>query len=253
MDSIDLNCDLGESFGPYSIGHDAEILKYISSANIACGFHAGDPMVIMSTIEMALNNDVAIGAHPGFPDLEGFGRRPMHLSQVELYSCVLYQVSCLKGMTEALGGRLNHVKPHGAMYNMAAKDYDMAKTIASAVKAVDDRLLFYGLANSHLVKAAQDVNLKIVNEAFADRRYTAKGHLMPRNEINAVMHDEKQCIEQVLELAITQTAKGPYGEKISIKADSICLHGDNLKALEMAKAINEALKISDITIKSLKF
>lgn len=252
MQSIDINCDVGESFGTYRIGHDDEILQYISSANIACGFHAGDPAIIQETIESALKNNVAIGAHPGFDDLQGFGRRKMQLSDDELFSCVLYQVSALKGMTEALGGRLNHVKPHGAMYNMAAQDYQMALCIAEAIKSIDDSLLFYGLANSVMLKAAKDIGLKVVSEAFADRRYTNEGQLVSRSHPKAVMHNKEDCIEQVLSIIEEGSVISIEGDMINLQADSICIHGDNKAALELTQSITSALHNSGISISAFK-
>nr|WP_321410002.1 5-oxoprolinase subunit PxpA [uncultured Carboxylicivirga sp.] len=251
MHTIDINCDLGESYGAYKIGNDLAILKYISSANIACGFHAGDPGVIRKTIEAALNHKVAIGAHPGFPDIQGFGRRSMLLTDDELFDTILYQVSALKGMTEALGGKLQHVKPHGAMYNMAAQDYHMAKTIAKAVKQIDASLLFYGLANSQMLQAAKDEGLRTVSETFADRRYTKEGLLVPRSQPDAVIHNSNQCIQQVLIMIKDQKVISADGHEITLNADSICLHGDNMQALELAKAITEALEKSDIHISAV--
>ncbi|MCU4164948.1 LamB/YcsF family protein [Carboxylicivirga caseinilyticus] len=251
MHTIDINCDLGESYGAYKIGNDLAILKFISSANIACGFHAGDPGVIRKTIEAALNHNVAIGAHPGFPDIQGFGRRNMYLSDDELFDTILYQVSALKGITEALGGKLQHVKPHGAMYNMAAKDYHMAKTIARAVKKIDPSLFFYGLANSQMIQAAKDEGLTTVSETFADRRYTKEGLLVPRSQPDAVIHDSNQCIQQVLTMAKDQKVISADGHEITLKADTICLHGDNVQALELAKHITEALEKSDIHISAI--
>jgi len=252
MNTIDINCDLGESFGQYSIGNDPEILKYISSANIACGFHAGDPLVIQKTIVSALEYGVAIGAHPGFPDLQGFGRRNMKLSEDELFSCILYQVGALKAMTEALGGQLHHVKPHGAMYNMAACDYNMALCIAKAVQKIDPSLLFVGLAHSSLIDAAKSLGLKTANEAFADRRYMRDGTLVSRSNPRAVIHNERESIHQVLQLISDKQVVSFDHKTIDMHADTICIHGDNTEALQFAKALKENIEKKGYCIKALK-
>jgi UPF0271 protein len=252
MKQIDLNCDLGESFGSYQLGNDSEILKYISSANIACGFHAGDPLVIQQTIEAALANNVAIGAHPGFPDLVGFGRRIMQVSGAELFSLVLYQVGALKGMTEALGGQLQHVKPHGALYNMAAKDYKMAQTIARAVYQIDPSLIVVGLANSTMMDAAKDMGLSVISEAFADRAYTPKGCLVPRSEKGAVIHDQNQSIEQVLQIIEQQSVKANDDSWVNLEAHTVCLHGDNPQAIEFARALKETIEGKGYQIVAMK-
>ncbi len=252
MRTIDINCDLGEGFGPYSLGESEEIFKYISSANIACGFHAGDPLVIQKTIEAALINNVSIGAHPGFSDLQGFGRREMKLSPDDLYSSILYQVSALKSMTEALGGHLSHVKIHGAMYNMAANNFEMARTIAKAVKQIDAHLIFYGLANSKMIEAAMELGLKTANEAFADRRYNKNGSLVTRSNSLAIIHDENECINQVSSMINKQKLTSIDGSTINMKADSICIHGDNKEALLFARKLNEELKANNIAIRPIK-
>lgn len=251
MKSIDINCDLGESFGHYHLGNDKQILKHISSANIACGFHAGDPLVIKNTIEAALSEGVSLGAHPGFPDLNGFGRRVMKLTDDELYSCVLYQVSALKSMAEALGGTLNHVKPHGAMYNMAAIDVKMALVIARAIQQVDDQLMLVGLANSEMIKAAQMIDLPVCNEVFADRRYTDNGFLVPRSHDAAVIHDEAVCVQQVRDMLFKDEVISISGKQVAIKADTICIHGDNAEALQFAKKLNASLAEAEIIVSSI--
>src|SRR5688572_24711438 len=178
--SIDLNCDMGESFGAWKMGRDAELMDYVSSVNIACGFHAGDPTVIRKTVETGIKKGVAIGAHPSFPDLQGFGRRAMALSPQEVFDTVLYQTSAVKGICEALGVKLNHVKPHGALYNQAAKDKSLAEAIAEAVKSIDKNLIFYGLSGSFLISEAEKIGLKTASEVFADRSYQTDGSLTPR-------------------------------------------------------------------------
>ena len=251
MITIDINCDVGESFGAYTIGNDAEIMKYISSANVACGYHASDPLVIQKTIEAALNQNVAIGAHPGFHDLEGFGRRNMHLTHEQLYASILYQVSALKSMTEALGGKLNHVKPHGAMYNMAATDYEMALIIAKAVKAIDPALKLYGLTHSFLIKAASDCGLEAVSEAFVDRRYNQQGQLTPRSQADAVISDLDESVNQALQIASVKQVKCNSGQIINIEAQTLCIHGDGDHALPLAKKLNDAFKQNNITRKQI--
>ena len=242
MLKVDLNCDMGESFGVWKMGRDAELMKYITSANIACGFHAGDPGVMRKTIEIALANNVYIGAHPGFPDLQGFGRRNMNLSADEVFDIVLYQVSAIKGMCESLGGKLHHVKPHGALYNQAAKDKNLAQAIAEAVESLDKNLILYGLSGSLLISEAENVGVKTKNEVFADRTYQSDGSLTPRSEPNALIIDETAAIEQILQMIADQTVTATNGEKVLIKADTICIHGDGENALEFAKKINTELR-----------
>lgn len=252
MHKIDINSDLGESFGNYNIGNDSEVMKYISSANIACGFHAGDPVIMEQTVRLALDNNVAIGAHPGYPDLNGFGRRNMNLSSEELKSCVKYQVSALKGITESLGGRLQHIKPHGAMYNQAAGNYNMAFTIAKAIAEIDSELIFMGLANSEMMKAATDIGISFASEVFADRAYTNEGLLVPRSQKGAVIHDDEYCKKRVLDMVKNGEVISIDNKLIKIQADTICIHGDNPEALKLAIGIKDVLGANEVTIKALK-
>jgi UPF0271 protein len=247
MAQIDINCDIGESYGAYKIGKDEEILQYVTSVNIACGYHAGDPVIIKNTIENAIKNGVAIGAHPGYPDLLGFGRREMKLGNDELFSYILYQVGALKSMTEALGGKLQHVKPHGAMYNSASVDYSMARIISEAIYKVDPGLILVGLANSQLIKAATDTGLKAANEIFADRRYQKDGTLVPRSHELALIHDEEQAVNQVKQILQKGTVTSIENCSIPLKADSICIHGDSPQALGFAKKLYEELNMSGIS------
>ena len=251
--SIDLNCDMGESFGAWKMGRDAELMDYVSSVNIACGFHAGDPTVIRKTIETGIKKGVAIGAHPSFPDLQGFGRRAMALSPHEVFDTVLYQISAVKGICEALGAKLNHVKPHGALYNQAAKDKRLAEAIAKAVKSIDKNLIFYGLSGSHLISEAEKTGLKTASEVFADRSYQTDGSLTPRTETNALIHDSEQAISQVLEMVTNQTVTATGGEKVSIKAETVCIHGDGANALEFARLIRARLTENGIEITKIEF
>ncbi len=250
MLSIDLNCDMGESFGAWRMGNDAELMNYVSSVNIACGFHAGDASVMRKTVEISLEKGVAVGAHPSFPDLQGFGRRRMALSAQEIFDVVLYQVSALKGICEASGAGLHHVKPHGALYNQAAKDSQIARTIAKAVKAIDKNLVFYGLSGSCLISEAENLGLKTASEVFADRTYQADGSLTPRSETNALIEDSKQAVSQVLQMIKEQTVTATSGENVPLNAETICIHGDGENALEFIRTIREKLINNGIEIHS---
>ncbi len=252
MLSVDLNCDMGESFGAWKMGRDAELMDYVSSVNIACGFHAGDAGVIRNTIEMAINKGVAVGAHPGFPDLQGFGRREMKMSVREIFDIVLYQVSAVKGICESLGGKLHHVKPHGALYNQAAKDVNFSEAIAKAVKALDENLILYGLSGGFLISEAEKINLKTASEVFADRTYQTDGSLTPRSEPNALIKDAEKAAAQVLQMISEQTVTTPNGEAVSIRAETVCIHGDGEYALEFAKTIQQKLIEAKILIQPIK-
>ena len=250
MFSIDLNCDMGEGFGAWTMGNDAALMNYVSSVNIACGFHAGDASTIRQTVETAIIKGVKVGAHPSFPDLQGFGRREMKMSSKEIFDLVLYQVAALKGVCEAYGTRLNHVKPHGALYNTAAKEAEKAAAIAEAVKKIDENLIFYGLSGSFLISEAEKIGLRTASEVFADRTYTNDGALTPRTEPNALIHDSKQAIAQVLEMILEQKVTATDGKKVALKAETVCIHGDGEHALEFAKLINGELKRCGIKISS---
>lgn len=252
MNQVDLNSDLGESFGNYRIGNDEAVLKYVTSVNIACGFHAGDPLVMEETVRTALKNNVAVGAHPGFPDLMGFGRRNMHISPSEAKAYIIYQVSALNGFVKMLGGKMQHVKPHGALYNMAAKDYNLARAIAEGVYAVDNELIIMGLAGSQLIRAGEDIGLLTASEVFADRAYTSEGTLVPRGIKGAVIHDKETAAARVLGMVQHGKVTTYDGQDISIKADSICVHGDNKEAEELVTYIRKTLKESGIEVMALK-
>ena len=251
MFTVDINCDMGESFGAWTIGRDAELMDYVSSVNVACGFHAGDASVIRQTIETAIAKNLAVGAHPSFPDLQGFGRREMNLSAKEVFDIVLYQVAALKGICEASGGKLHHVKPHGALYNQAAKNKSTAKAIAEAVRAIDANLIFYGLTNSFLISEAESLGLKTASEVFADRTYQADGTLTPRVQPNALIETVEQSIAQVLQMIKLQTVTAANGATISIKPETVCIHGDGANALEFAAIIRQALIDNDIKMQSI--
>ncbi len=248
---VDLNCDMGESFGAWRMGCDEKLMDYVSSVNIACGFHAGDPSVIRKTVELAIRKNVAIGAHPSFPDLQGFGRREMKMSEQEIFDIVLYQVSALKGICEAFGGKLHHVKPHGALYNQAAKNPSVARAIAEAVKAIDSSLVFYGLSGSHLVAEASKIGLRTASEVFADRTYQPDGTLTPRHFQNALIKNTAEAIKQVLQIVKTQTVTATNGEVISLTAETVCIHGDSENALEFAIAINSELQKNGIQVQTI--
>ena len=232
--------------------YDEIIMPYLSSCNIACGFHSGDPITIERTTQMALRHDVAIGAHPSFPDLQGFGRRVMHIPQAELTAIVRYQIAALKGMTEALGGTLNHVKPHGALYNFAAKNDAAAQAIVDAIKSIDEKLIVYGLPNSFLQKKAKEADLYFGKEAFADRRYERDGSLRARTNEGAVIEEEDEVLAQVKMMVKEKQVKTHDGEIIPLEADTICLHSDTQGAANLARQIHEMLTSNGIKIHSIK-
>ncbi|MGK5507860.1 LamB/YcsF family protein [Brevibacillus formosus] len=248
MKSVDLNCDMGEGFGAYQIGNDLAILRYVSSANVACGFHAGDPGTMRKTVQMALEAGVAIGAHPGFADLVGFGRRNMEISPEEAYDLVVYQIGALQAFVRAEGGVMHHVKPHGALYNMAATRPALAESIALAIYKVNPELVLYGLAGSELTRAGEKIGLATAHEVFADRTYQQDGTLTPRNQPNALITDQQQSLQQVIRMIREGSVLTQQGVDIPIQADSICLHGDGPHALEFAQSIREALLGAGITI-----
>jgi UPF0271 protein len=252
MLSIDLNCDMGESTNlwPHSIEKDFELIKYISSINIACGYHAGDKDTMILLAEAAIKNNVAIGAHPSFPDKENFGRTNMDLPPQRIYEIVSDQISLLNGIVKAQGGRLHHVKPHGALYNMAAKDRLIADTICKAVKDFDSEIVLYGLCGSELIKAADETSLTSCSEVFADRTYQDDGNLTSRTSPNALIDDADQSAKRVLQMINNDSVVTYSGKIISIKAETICIHGDGSRAIEFAKKIHHALLQNGIFIKS---
>jgi len=248
---IDLNCDLGESFGNYKIGMDEEVIKCISSANIACGFHASDPLVMEKTVALAKENGVKVGAHPGFPDLVGFGRRNMNVSPKELKAMVVYQIGALNAFCKASGIKMNHVKPHGAMYNMAAKDERFALAIAEAVAQMDDGLFLVGLSGSELLKAAKKVGLKCASEVFADRAYEDDGSLVARTKIGAVITNEEEASDRAVQMIKFGKVKSITGKEIPISADTICIHGDTPQALHLARIMRAKFADEKIEIQAL--
>ncbi|MBE6949532.1 MAG: LamB/YcsF family protein [Ruminococcaceae bacterium] len=248
MYKVDLNSDLGESFGAYTIGMDSEVLKYISSANVACGFHAGDPMVMEKTVSMAKANGVAVGAHPGYPDLMGFGRRNMTISPAEAKAYTKYQVGAMLAFTKAQGIKLQHCKPHGAFYNNAAVNMELAVAICEGVYEVDPDIILLGLAGSKHLEAAKEVGLRCASEVFADRAYMDDGTLVPRKMPGAVIHDTDITIARVLKMVKEGCVESITGKIIPIKADSICVHGDNPKAIEFVNTIRSTLQAEGVEI-----
>ncbi|WP_134702075.1 5-oxoprolinase subunit PxpA [Ammoniphilus sp. YIM 78166] len=251
MTQIDLNCDLGESFGAYQIGMDEEILPFVSSANIACGFHAGDPGVMRKTVKLALENGVAIGAHPGLPDLQGFGRRNMNVSTQEAYDMVVYQFGALQAFVRAEGGVVRHLKPHGALYNMAAVNPQLSEAIAEAVYRVDPQCILFGLSGSELVRAGKRIGLQTAHEVFADRTYQKDGTLTPRNQPGALVVDDDQAIQQVIRMVQEGKVRSQQGDVISIEADTVCIHGDGPHALQFARRIRDSFERIGISIRAV--
>jgi UPF0271 protein len=248
--AIDLNCDMGESFGAWSMGNDLGILPYVTSANIACGFHGGDPATMRKTVAAAIQHGVALGAHPGLPDLVGFGRRAMQITPQEAYDMVVVQVGALAGVAASQGGRLHHVKAHGALYNMAAKQPELANAIAQAVFDVDSSLVFYALASSALVQAGQEAGLTVAQEVFGDRSYQSDGSLTPRTQPNAMIEDATVSIRQVLRMITEGKIATVQGVDIAVKADTLCLHGDQPDAVAFAKSIRLALQEAGVQVKA---
>ncbi|MEH7886576.1 5-oxoprolinase subunit PxpA [Bacillus sp. JJ1609] len=248
MLSVDLNCDLGESYGLFKIGNDEEILKHITSANIACGYHAGDHNVMMETVKMAKTHGVKIGAHPGFPDLQGFGRREMLLTQQEIYNLVVYQIGPLEAAARVCGTKVFHVKPHGALYNIAARDKHVADAIAQAVLDVNPELVLFGLAGSLLVRTGEEKGLRVAHEVFADRNYQSDGTLTQRSHSNAIIHDSDHAIERVIHMVKQGKVRAVDGSDIKLKADTICVHGDEPQTLEFVVKLKQALLDEGITV-----
>jgi UPF0271 protein len=245
---VDINCDMGESFGAYTIGADDEVLPHVTSANIACGFHGGDPSVMRRTVEAAKRHDVAIGAHPSLPDLVGFGRRVMQITPPEVYDLLIYQVGALLGFTRAAGAELRHVKPHGALYNMAAAQPPLADAIARAVRDVDARLILYGLAGSHSLAAAERVGLATASEVFADRNYLHDGALVPRSRPDAMVTDVDEAVRRAVRMVRDGVVTDVEGEEIPIRADTICVHGDGPNAAAIARQLREGLARAGIEV-----
>lgn len=245
---IDLNCDMAESFGVYAFGCDEDVIPFVTSINVACGFHASDPGNMLRTVQLAKEHSVAVGAHPSFPDLVGFGRRNMAATPEEIKADTIYQIGALWAFCQAEGVRLQHVKPHGALYNMAATDIRIATAIAEAIRAVDPGLFMLCLGKSAMVEAAKKVGVRYVEEAFADRAYTNQGTLVPRSRPGAVIHDIGLVAERVLSMVKQQRVTSIDGLEIPIVAQTICVHGDTPGAVEMAKLIRKRLEENSIVV-----
>ena len=251
MYTVDLNSDLGESFGRYTIGNDDKIIPLISSANVACGYHASDPVVMGKTIAMAKEAGIRVGAHPGFPDLMGFGRRNMNVTPAEAKAYVLYQLGALDAFCRVNGVKMQHVKPHGALYNMAAKDYTLSTAICEAIKEFDSNLIVLALSGGQLAKAAQDMGLRTAMEVFADCGYEEDGTLVDRHKEGAMITDENEAIARVIRMVKEKKVTAVTGKDIPIQADSICVHGDGAKALAFVEKIREAFEKEGIQISPL--
>jgi 5-oxoprolinase (ATP-hydrolysing) subunit A len=247
---IDLNSDLGESFGPWPMGQDADLMRSITSANVACGFHAGDPGAMRRTVDLAARHGVAIGAHPGFPDLVGFGRREMQASPEEVEDLVLYQLAALAGFASARGVRLQHVKAHGALYNMAARDRSLANAIARAVRTFDPSLILFGLPASALLQAGTAAGLRVAAEAFADRAYEPDGSLASRRKPGSVIHDAEDVVRRAVRMARNHEVVAIDGSTVTFTPDTLCLHGDTPGAADLARQIRAALEGAGVTVQA---
>ncbi len=249
--AVNLNADVGESFGSYQMGDDAALIPVIGSANIACGFHGGDPLVLQQAIELAIANEVSIGAHPSFPDLQGFGRRQMTLSDAELKAVLWYQIAAIDGVANAMGGQLTHVKPHGAMNNMACEDEQMAGVIAEAVKGYREDLILLAPACSQLAVQGEAIGIKTGNEIFADRAYRDDGMLVSRSQPGAILHEVEDCVNQTLNCLQQGGIVTQSGKLLPTTIHSICVHGDNTHSVGVAKALHAALSEAGLTLKPL--
>lgn len=247
--AVDINSDVGESFGAYAIGADAGLFPLISSANVACGFHGGDPRVMERTVFTLAELDVAVGAHPGFPDLAGFGRREMHLSPDEVRTDVMYQIGSLRAFCDAAGVPLHHVKPHGAMYNMAARDQEMAEALASAIHSVASGALVYAQAGTELAQASERLGLRVACEVFADRAYLSSGLLAPRSLPGSVLHDPVEITERLIDMIRGEPIPTIDGDSITVRADTVCIHSDTPSAVPIAETIRSALDAAGVAVR----
>ncbi len=248
---IDLNSDIGESFGAYQLGADEAVLKSITSANVACGYHAGDPAVMRRTVRLAVEAGVAIGAHPGFPDLEGFGRREMRMTPRDVEDMVLYQIGALAGIAAAEGTRLSHVKAHGALYNMAVKDPALADAIARAVRGFDRRLILFGLPGSELLRAGRDAGLNVAAEGFADRAYEADGSLTPRTRAGSVIEDADAVVSRAVRMVTDGRVTAVNGAEITLDIQTLCTHGDTPGAAGLTRRLREGLEYHHIVVRAV--
>jgi UPF0271 protein len=248
---IDINSDLGESFGAYTIGNDERLMRSITSANVAAGFHAGDPSVLRDTIRLAKAHGVAVGAHPGFPDLVGFGRRELNVTPKEAEDFVLYQVAAVLGIAAAEGVRVQHVKPHGALFNMAVRDADLAGAIARAVAAIDRSLILFGLPGSEIVRAGRAAGLRVAAEIFADRAYERDGSLMSRRKPGAVIHDAATVVSRAVKMVKDRSVIASDGSVVALDADTICVHGDTPGSDALAASIRAGFESAGILVKAI--
>ena len=248
---IDINSDTGESFGVYTIGHDAGLFKSITSANVAAGFHAGDPSVLRNTIRLAKKHGVAVGAHPGFPDLAGFGRREMHVTPMEAEDLVLYQVAAVAGVAASEGVRLQHVKPHGALFNMAVRNAELAAAIARAVAVFDRTLILFGLPGSEILNAGRAARLRVAAEVFADRAYEPDGSLASRRKPGAVIHDASIVVARAVRMVKDRTVVAIDGTVVPLEADTICVHGDTPGSDDLAAQIRAGLEAAGVTVMAI--
>ena len=247
---IDFNCDMGESFGMYKMGFDEEVIKHISSANIACGFHAGDPMWMRKTVDLAEQHGVGVGAHPSYPDLNGFGRRNMNATPEEVRNDVVYQAGALKAFTS--NRNLQHVKPHGAMYTQAVDDADLGKSICEAVLEVDSNIILLALAGSTWIDVAKGMGMRVAREVFADRAVNSDGTLVPRSKEGSVIHDTNEVVERSLRMVTEGKILSVEGDIVEVEADSICLHGDTPGAVDMAKTLKREFLAAGVEVKQLR-
>lgn len=246
---IDINCDMGESFGNYVMGQDAEILNHVSSANIACGFHAGDPLVMAKTVKLAIEKGVAVGAHPSYPDLQGFGRRKMDMTPDEIEAMVIYQIGALDGFVRASGARLTHVKAHGALYNVAAQEPAVARAYARAVARYNPELAFVCLATAPMIiEEGRQAGLRVVREAFADRAYNPDGSLVSRRLPGSLISDPEKSVEQVIRLVTQGEVVAQDGTILKLEADTVCVHGDGPTAPAIARALKARLQEAGIRV-----
>ena len=249
---VDLNCDVGESFGRYELGEDAGLLAAVTSASIACGFHAGDPVTMRRTVRLAAGCGVAVGAHPGFPDLVGFGRRELHASPAEVEALVLYQVGALAAIVAAEGRELQHVKPHGALYNMAAQDRALADAIVRAVAAASPRLTLVGFSGTYLLDAGRAAGLNVASEVFADRAYETTGRLRDRASADAIVDDPDVVTKRVLVMVRDGLVPAVTGELVAVHADTVCIHGDTPGAASLAAALRQGLEDAGVEVAPMR-
>ena len=248
MKTIDINCDMGESYGAWKMGADAEVMPFVSSANIACGFHGGDPATIRATVRLAVDHGVSVGAHPSLPDLQGFGRRAMKITAQDMYDLVLYQAGAVEAFARAAGARLHHVKCHGALYNMAANDAALSEAMARAVRDLGSGIMLYALSRSVMMKTAEQLGVRVAGEVFADRGYADDGTLAPRGTAGAMIEDAALAARRAVEMVEKRYVTSLSGKPIPVSPDTLCLHGDQPGAVVFAKAIRKAFSERGIDV-----